>query len=194
MGRLLVERLLADELYEETFVLNRGRTPLPETLKSMVDAGRLRVLRCDRMRERERFRELLSGHGPWDVIVDFIGFERRFTEDAIASLASSAGYAVGHYVHISTDSVYQVRSTVRIESGLLCCTSRVIRSGDAASDGRRRPAARGLLRAGARRSGARVARRSDARRSVPAAIRRQQARLRRGVGLCGTQLFNDTSI
>ena len=110
MGRLTVEKLLEpDSGYDEVAMLNRGHSKLSPVLADAVANRRLAHLLCDRMDERDKFVRLLRERGPWTLIVDFIGFERRFTEDAISALAlDGGGYGNLHYVHISTDSVYQV--------------------------------------------------------------------------------------
>jgi nucleoside-diphosphate-sugar epimerase len=136
MGRLTVERLLAEPAYDEVAMLNRGHSVLPASLAAAVAEGRLTHLLCDRMDERGKFKRLLRDRGPWALVVDFIGFERRFTEDAVAALAvGDGGYGALHYVHISTDSVYQATPLPADGGGPLdeaCCA----RAADAAAHAR----------------------------------------------------------
>ena len=106
VGRHLVERLLEFD-GAEVAMLNRGHTVLPETLRRAVASGELAHLKCDRMHQRERFARLVAERGPWDLVVDFVGFERQFTLDAVRALRGTGA----HFVHISTDSVSTLRRT-----------------------------------------------------------------------------------
>lgn len=98
MGRNLVTKLL--ELGAHVTLLNRGKTPNP-----FPDCVQLSHLRCDRLNERQRFRNLLRSSvssNPWTAVIDYVCFSPRDIEDVVESLA----HAVGHYILISTDSVY----------------------------------------------------------------------------------------
>jgi len=104
MGRWTVERLLV-EGYGVT-VLNRGATPIPWPRKQV---GRLKA---DRQGNQAQFGKVLNQSGYWDVIVDFTGFQEiqmKTTVNALATAFKSGSktkYNVGHYIYISTDSVY----------------------------------------------------------------------------------------
>jgi 2'-hydroxyisoflavone reductase len=92
MGRNLVNRLL--ELEYDVTVLNRGKTPWPFEGKVITR------LKCDRLNDRKRFRELLcSKRNQFDVIVDFVAFSKSNVRDVVASSSC-------HYIFISTDSVH----------------------------------------------------------------------------------------
>lgn len=106
MGRLTVEALL--KAGHEVVLFNRGRTANP-----FEGRPTLRHVSCDRMGDRDGFREALRGEGPCDAVVDFIGFQETYMQDVLEALtlpASTAGgrrqFATKHYIFVSTDSVY----------------------------------------------------------------------------------------
>ena len=62
------------------------------------------------MQQWGKFAHILHEEGPWDTIIDFIGFHAQFTNDTIRALRpkrEGGTWAVNHYIHISTDSMYQ---------------------------------------------------------------------------------------
>lgn len=105
MGRLTVEALL--NAGHEVVMLNRGRTANPFEGRS-----NLQTVKCDRIGEREKFREAVRSVGSTDAVVDFIGFQEPYLQDTVEALtcdASSGGakrFATRHYVFVSSDSVY----------------------------------------------------------------------------------------
>lgn len=107
MGRLTVEALLAGG--HEVVLFNRGRTTNP-----FASHAKLRHVKCDRMGEREGFREALRKQGKCDAVIDFIGFQEAYVQDTIDALTLDADpaypggrrFSTRHYVFVSTDSVY----------------------------------------------------------------------------------------
>mmetsp|Transcript_78322 Transcript_78322/g.221473 ORF Transcript_78322/g.221473 Transcript_78322/m.221473 type:complete len:684 (+) Transcript_78322:104-2155(+) len=107
MGRLTVEALL--NAGHEVVLLNRGRTANP-----FAGHANLRCVRCDRMDDREGFREALRNQGTSDAVIDFIGFQEVYMQDTLQALTADSADGSGggkrfltrHYVFISTDSVY----------------------------------------------------------------------------------------
>ncbi len=94
MGRTLVETL--NSRGDSVTILTRGQVddPFGKVVNRLV---------CDRT-DRADFRKLLRESGEWDVVVDFLAYKPVESEDAVAVLSGS----VGHFVHISTGSVYAV--------------------------------------------------------------------------------------
>ena len=117
MGRHMINQLLESKTpsYARVYMINRNHSAVPPEFKPALASGRLVHLRCDRMKEQERFKDLLGKHGPYHVVVDFIGFHGTYSRDAVLALhewgdkskGTKEHWKVGTYVHISTDSVYQ---------------------------------------------------------------------------------------
>ncbi|MCH7494165.1 NAD-dependent epimerase/dehydratase family protein [bacterium] len=94
IGRALVDTLLARG--DEVTIYSRGLAADP-----FGDAvGRLVGDRED----RAAFRASLAASGDWDAVVDLISYGPHHAADAVAALTGR----VGHFVHISTGSVYAV--------------------------------------------------------------------------------------
>lgn len=91
-GRVFVEEATKKGSHQVT-VLNRGRIPMG--MKGV------RELRCDR-HNPAALRECLAGTS-WDTLVDFCAYTPPDVRDLLASLDSGS---VGHYVLVSTASVY----------------------------------------------------------------------------------------
>ena len=92
MGKALVNQLL--DAGDEVLILNRGRTP--------DDFGeRVTRLKADRS-DRLQFRAALEETGSVDVCIDFSAYEAQHVSDVVLMLAGK----VGHYIFISTNSVY----------------------------------------------------------------------------------------
>lgn len=104
MGRGLVEALLARG--DEVTVFSRGLAADPF-------GDRVARLVGDRD-DREAFRSTVASSGDWDAVVDFISFTPEHAADAVRALAGRAG----HFVHVSTGSVYAVGR--REHDGPLC--------------------------------------------------------------------------
>lgn len=109
IGRATVDALLEEG--HEVVLFNRGRTKNPFTENPKVTH-----VACDRMGERQNFREAIRKQGHCDAVIDFIGFQEPFVQDAIHALKTSheghgAGmeFATKHYIFISTDCVYWVQ-------------------------------------------------------------------------------------
>ena len=150
-------------------MLNRGHTVLPETLRRAVASGKLAHLKCDRMHQRERFARLVAERGPWDLVVDFVGFERQFTLDAVRALRGTGA----HFVHISTDSVRRTRLTPQRRACPRSTRRRRCRSTGACRS--RKTAARGRRRTGPRRTRPSLRGRPRARTSCATAARSSPA-------------------
>jgi len=103
MGRLTVEALL--NAGHEVTVFNRGHTINP-----FEGHPSLRTVKCDRMTDRERWRQLVQEQGVSDVSIDFVGFHEVYIQDTLDALtldvAGKKEFATKHYIFISTDSVY----------------------------------------------------------------------------------------
>jgi len=98
MGRTLIPMML--ERGHDITTLNRGN----EYWGTNVPFGlRVHRLACDRT-DASTFSGILSHSGYWDAVVDFSAFD---ADDMKASVEGLVG-VVGHYVYISTDSVYMV--------------------------------------------------------------------------------------
>ena len=92
MGKALVDQLL--HANHTVLILNRGRTP--------DDFGdKVTRLRADRS-DRAQFRAALEEAGRVDACVDFSAYEASHVSDVVLVLAGK----VGHYIFISTNSVY----------------------------------------------------------------------------------------
>lgn len=117
MGRLTVEALLSAG--HEVVLLNRCRTANP-----FQGRKGLKCVKCDRMGERNAFREAVQEQGPSDVVIDFIGFQEAYVQDAIDALTTSTAasekksFATKHYIFVSTDSVYWAQKVPALESRL----------------------------------------------------------------------------
>lgn len=105
MGRLTVQKLL--EAGHEVVLLNRGRTANP-----FQGAHNMRWVKCDRMADREGFKEALRQQDMSDVVIDFVGFQEVYLQDTVEALTLNSGeagrkrFATRHYIFVSTDSVY----------------------------------------------------------------------------------------
>ncbi|CAK0817725.1 unnamed protein product [Prorocentrum cordatum] len=119
MGRLTVKALL--DVGHQVVLFNRGRTANPfEGLQGLV------VVRCDRMGDREGFRDAVRSQGSCDAVVDFIGFQEVYMRDALDALTlptppgkdSALGkrFATKHYVFVSSDCVYWAQRVPCVEA------------------------------------------------------------------------------
>ena len=106
MGRIMTKELL--RLGHRVTMSNRGKSPNPFAGNSNV-----RLLCCDRMGDRERFAKMISAASDeqdFDAVIDFTGFHRDIIRDTVRALHSVSEQdvrrKVGHYIYISTDSVY----------------------------------------------------------------------------------------
>lgn len=113
MGRALVENFLKRGY--EVSILNRGLTPNPFK-------GQVQNIVCDRF-DRVAFKEEISKIKRnsnkdivFDVVVDFLSFKKEHAEDIVSSF--SKPLCIGHFIHISTGSVYAV--TKRFHDGFIC--------------------------------------------------------------------------
>jgi len=112
VGRVFVEELLKAGGYEIT-VLNRGRIPMRK--EGVVE------LKCDR-RDPARMREVLGGAGNgkgrsesrWDALVDFCAYKPEDIAGVITALPQGA---VGHYIFVSTASVYAKTNELPVMEG-----------------------------------------------------------------------------
>lgn len=94
IGQTVVQRLLADG--HRITLLNRGQSPDPfGTRVSRVLGDRSDPETLKRALSRREF----------DVVLDVIAFREEDTQAAIAQLAGR----IGHFIHISTASVYLIR-------------------------------------------------------------------------------------
>ena len=84
-------------------LLNRGKTACP----FQIDGRRLRRIRCDRF-ERAQFRRCLRQGAPYACVVDFLAFHPSHVQDVVQALWTDTNKALGHYIFVSTDSVYVV--------------------------------------------------------------------------------------
>eukprot|EP00927_Polykrikos_kofoidii_P077515 TRINITY_DN74457_c0_g1_i1.p1 TRINITY_DN74457_c0_g1~~TRINITY_DN74457_c0_g1_i1.p1 ORF type:complete len:811 (-),score=135.10 TRINITY_DN74457_c0_g1_i1:27-2459(-) len=104
MGRLTVEVLL--DAGHNVVLFNRGRTANP--FKGRANAE---FVVCDRMEDRQGFKNAVRNAGTSDVVIDFTGFQAENVEDAVDALRvkDSDGRwrsTTRHYIFVSTDSVY----------------------------------------------------------------------------------------
>jgi len=105
LGRLTVHALL--DAGHEVVLINRGRTSNPFGRRS-----NLRLVKADRMGDRERFRAVVKEEGMCDVVIDFVGFQEVYMQDTLEALTlpnTKGGkkmFTTNHYIFVSTDSVY----------------------------------------------------------------------------------------
>lgn len=101
MGRLTVEALL--DAGHHVTIISRGVSDNPFLENPNVVAHR-----CDRVAERDHFRRILeSSSVGWDVAIDFICFQPLILRDTLEALwRPGGGFRVGHYIFVSTQSVY----------------------------------------------------------------------------------------
>mgnify|MGYP000147394090 CR=1 FL=1 len=97
IGRAIVQRLLMDG--HQVTVLNRGQTPDPFGTRVSRVVG-------DRRQPEVLARAL--GKREFEVVVDVIAFREEETRRAVEKLARR----IGHFIHISTASVYLIRDTI----------------------------------------------------------------------------------
>jgi 2'-hydroxyisoflavone reductase len=90
LGRALTELALANGWQVTTF--NRGR--------SGPDLPGVETIRGDRENPADWKR--LAGHGPWDAVIDTIGF----VPEQVLAAATALGPVVGHYVFVSSVNAY----------------------------------------------------------------------------------------
>ena len=108
IGRHLMSQLLKNKKKYDVTVLNRGKTPWP------FEKNCCKKLTCDRLNDRERFRESIKRSKDFDVVVDFVAFSVENVRDVIISTRKSC-----HYIFISTDSVYMACMPPKIEGSAL---------------------------------------------------------------------------
>jgi len=118
IGRITVEALLRDG--HDVVMFNRGRTANP-----FGERPKLRHVRCDRMDDREGFRNALRNEGHSAAIIDFIGFQEIYMQDVLDALSPPSGMAetkqrftTEHYIFVSTDSVYWTQKLPSAEARL----------------------------------------------------------------------------
>lgn len=104
MGRITADALL--KAGHQVVLFNRQRTRNP--FEGNVN---VKCVKCDRMGDREMFRQSVREQGTCDVAIDFIGFQEAYVQDAIEGLTlpGSDGkkkFATKHYIFISADSIY----------------------------------------------------------------------------------------
>jgi 2'-hydroxyisoflavone reductase len=110
-GRVFVEQLAALQACQ-VFVMNRGNVPL--------QMPGVREIRCDR-HQRDAMEESLPSV-TWHAVVDFCGY----TGFDIASLLSVLpAHALGHYIFISTASVYARTHSLPVTEGSETLPSRI---------------------------------------------------------------------
>jgi nucleoside-diphosphate-sugar epimerase len=97
VGRALVRRLLVDG--HSVTLLNRGRT---------TDGFGSRVHRVVGDRSDPKSLQRALSRRDYDVVIDVIAFREQDTEGAIERLAGR----IGHFIHISTASVYLIRDRI----------------------------------------------------------------------------------
>ncbi|MBG97686.1 hypothetical protein CL659_01015 [bacterium] len=112
MGMGLVDRLLKDG--HELFIMTRG-------ISSNPFENNVRHVFCDRF-DSEAFKHELTklknefkGEPVFDAVVDFLSFNKQHSQDFI-DVFSRPGL-IGHFIHISTGSVYAVGE--RYHDGLI---------------------------------------------------------------------------
>jgi 2'-hydroxyisoflavone reductase len=131
-GRVFVEELLKAGSYQ-VCVLNRGRIPM--------GMPGVREIRCDR-HDEAALKACLSGSS-WDAVVDFCAYTPRDIE----ILLSCAGEgALGHYILISTASVYQGGSRLPVEESAPLLAGPQPELGPMADYGYQKALAEGTLR------------------------------------------------
>ena len=97
IGQAVVQRLLADG--HRVTLLNRGRT---------ADAFGTRVSRVIGDRSDPRTLSRALARHDFDVVIDVIAFREEETRSAVEKLTGR----IGHFVHISTASVYLIRDRI----------------------------------------------------------------------------------
>jgi 2'-hydroxyisoflavone reductase len=100
-GRVFVEELVKTGAYQ-AHVLNRGRIPM--------GMSGVQEIRCDR-HDADALRACLAG-SLWDAVVDFCAYTPNDVETLLAALP---GCAAGHYIFISTASVYERSSRLPVD-------------------------------------------------------------------------------
>jgi len=100
ISKLVVERLLDEGAL--LILINRGKTKVPD---SISQNSRVKIIKCDRFRQRKRFRALLRSHSPIKI-VDLLAFSEPDVLDVIKSLK----HGLSQYIFISTDSVFMATS------------------------------------------------------------------------------------
>jgi len=118
IGRITVEALLRNG--HDVVMFNRGRTANP-----FGEHPKLRHVRCDRMDDREGFRNALRNEGSSGAIIDFIGFQEMYMQDVLDALSplprkteAKQQFTTEHYIFVSTDSVYWTQRLPSAEARL----------------------------------------------------------------------------